>query len=486
LALIKKINTPSGIDQINVFAFLVLFVFFLNYFLDLSNLLLVIESLLLATLLIILVVRYKNTLLYTLSFIIPLSIPFQSGSAKITLPGELICALFSGFFLIKIFSGYRLPKTFIKHPITLFIFFDMLWLLITSCLSETPQVSFKRLIIRLIYYITFYYFYFELFKLIKKNINRVFLFHCLGMLFPIISATVFHAAFNFSSMGSQLASAPFYNDHTMYGAAIVFFIPFLFMRSCEKSNDLKTKLMFSLLLIIFLMAGFLSYSRAAWLSLIVAVFFGLIFKYRISYKIILPVMLAISIILVLTRVNPFENLKTSKEVSHSTDVGSHFKSISNVSSDASNKERINRWKSALRMFSEKPWFGFGPGTYQFFYGAYQVRKDMTTISTFTGLKGHAHSEYLNYLSETGLPGLIIFLGLIIIVCYKAVKLIKAPNNKYTSQTAMYVFLGLITFFVHAFFNGFIEFDKLAMPVFMSYAVITFLDTQKNKITVASS
>ena len=43
----------------------------------------------------------------------------------------------------------------------------------------------------------------------------------------------------------------------------------------------------------------------------------------------------------------------------------HITSISNISTDASNMERINRWKCALKMFVEKPVFGWGPGTYQF-------------------------------------------------------------------------------------------------------------------------
>ena len=30
-------------------------------------------------------------------------------------------------------------------------------------------------------------------------------------------------------------------------------------------------------------------------------------------------------------------------------------------------KRINRWKSALRMFQERPLLGHGPGTYMFLY-----------------------------------------------------------------------------------------------------------------------
>ncbi|MCK7541556.1 MAG: hypothetical protein MZV63_67070 [Marinilabiliales bacterium] len=43
----------------------------------------------------------------------------------------------------------------------------------------------------------------------------------------------------------------------------------------------------------------------------------------------------------------------------SADLGQHLRSASNISTDQSNLERINRWKCALRMFAEKPLCGMG-------------------------------------------------------------------------------------------------------------------------------
>ena len=423
------------------------------------------------------VLRFKTFTLYILSFLVPVSITYSIGKTNVSAPSELICTLLSIFFVIKMLTGYKLPKAFLKHPISIFIMMDIAWMFVTSCTSESPAVSFKRLIIRVIYYIAFYYFYFELFKINKKNIAGIFLLHCLGFLIPIINTTIFHIGLSFNSGSAQLASAPFYNDHTMYGAALVFFIPFLFLNTFNKSKSIKSKFLYGFLLLIFSFAAFFSYSRAAWLSLIIASVFGLILRYRISYKYILALVLTVGLIAINNFQKINSTLTTTKEVSRSDDAGTHFKSISNVNSDASNKERINRWKCAIRMFEAKPVFGFGPGTYQFYYGAFQIKKDMTVISTYNGSKGHAHSEYLNALSETGLMGFLIFTGLVLTACIRSVRLIKR-GDKDTSQTALFIFLGLITFFIHAFFNGFIEFDKLAMPVFMSYSAIMFLDIKK--------
>ena len=87
----------------------------------------------------------------------------------------------------------------------------------------------------------------------------------------------------------------------------------------------------------------------------------------------------------------------------------HIESMANITSDASNTERINRWKCAYRMFKEKPIFGWGPGTYVFQYAPFQFSYDRTIISTNFGDLGNAHSEYLGPLSESGLLGMISFM-----------------------------------------------------------------------------
>src|SRR5690606_3017212 len=72
-------------------------------------------------------------------------------------------------------------------------------------------------------------------------------------------------------------------------------------------------------------------------------------------------------------------------------------SVWNISTDASNLERLNRWSCAIRMWEDKPFFGWGPGTYMFNYAPYQLSHQLTIISTNFGTNGNAHSEYLGPL-----------------------------------------------------------------------------------------
>lgn len=423
-----------------------------------------------------LVLRFKVMLLYLLAFIIPFSFPVEMpGGSSLIFPSEFIALFLSAFLIIKFVLGERPSRDFLHHPITLLLALDLIWMFVTTTNSGLPIVSLKRWIIRLIYDLSFYYFMFELFKQDQKSIPRIIFFHLLGMIIPIFYTLYQHAQIKFAMIGSQTICAPFYYDHTIYGAALVFYVPFLIQSLLVNKRNLSSRLSI-LFLVILLPAIFFSFSRAAWLSLIIALItFYLVYK-KVSRKVILAIgfLALIAATLNMGRVNNlFQN---NKEESHTNDIGSHIKSVSNISTDASNKERINRWKCALRMFADKPLLGFGPGTYQFFYGPYQHRNELTRISTFTGNKGHSHSEYLNYLSESGLAGLLIFCGLIIVSVNTARRIIL--RNKEDAWLALALICCLITFYFHAFFNGFLEFDKMAMPVFSSLAALTVLDLQQ--------
>ena len=95
-------------------------------------------------------------------------------------------------------------------------------------------------------------------------------------------------------------------------------------------------------------------------------------------------------------------------------------SVTNVSTDASNLERINRWNSAIRMFKDRPLLGHGPGTYMFLYAPYQKPSEKTIISTNAGNRGNAHSEYLGPMAESGILGLLTLLYIIYQVVLNAV------------------------------------------------------------------
>jgi putative inorganic carbon (HCO3(-)) transporter len=65
-------------------------------------------------------------------------------------------------------------------------------------------------------------------------------------------------------------------------------------------------------------------------------------------------------------------------------------------------ERVAHWEAAVSMFAERPWRGQGPGHYALAYQAHRLPR-------WSDALGHAHNTYLNFLAESGIPGLAGFL-----------------------------------------------------------------------------
>jgi O-antigen ligase len=133
------------------------------------------------------------------------------------------------------------------------------------------------------------------------------------------------------------------------------------------------------------------------------------------------------------------------------------------------------------MFEDRPVFGYGPGTYMFNYGAYQLKADRTIISTNSADGGNAHSEYLGPLAESGFMGLVSFLLLMATVMYTAVHAYSRTNDKRLKTLLMSSLLGLITYYIHGTLNNFLDTDKLSVPFWGFTAIIVAIDiyTRKN-------
>ena len=169
-----------------------------------------------------------------------------------------------------------------------------------------------------------------------------------------------------------------------------------------------------------------------------------------------------------------DDLEKNKQDS-SSNFEKHIQSISNVKTDASNVERLNRWACALRMFNEKPVLGWGPGTYMFQYAPFQLSYQKTIISTNTGDRGNAHSEYLGPLSEQGVLGLVAFLLILIYSISTGLHAYKYAKDKEVKIFILMTLLGLITYYIHGVLNNFLDTDKLSILFWGYIAFLTIAD-----------
>ena len=398
------------------------------------------------------------------------------------LPTEPVLAGILILFLLKVVHERKFDREILLHPVSLAIYLNLFWIFITSLTSSMPLVSVKFLMARLWFLATFYFLMAKIFK-DGKNIEKYIWLYLAGFILVIFYSIYRHWGYGLlNKQAAHFVMSPFYNDHTSYGAALAMYLPFTAWFVISRSYSLKIRCWSAVVLGILFIAFILSYSRAAWLSLLVALAVLVIIKLRIRFK-----TMAITSIIFLLLVFSFQHeivvyLERNSDES-SSNLTEHFSSMTNITTDASNLERLNRWGSAIRMFKERPVFGYGPGTYSFQYAKYQLKKDRTIISTNAGDAGNAHSEYLGPLSESGVGGLVTFLLIIITVIYTALNSWARLSDYRFRGLILAALIALITYYIHGFLNNFLDTDKLSAPFWGFTAIIVALDIYSRKNTV---
>jgi putative inorganic carbon (hco3(-)) transporter len=418
-----------------------------------------------------------DKLLWVTVFFVPFSIPldmlYPGLGFNMALPTEPLLFGLMLIFLLKQALEKSYDKKVLNHPVTWAIFFMLFWMLITSITSTMPWISIKYFLSRLWFVIGFYFLMVLILKK-KENIPKFFWISLIPVAIVIVITLVEHASLGFTQKAAHSVVKPFYNDHTSYGAILAMFIPVLTGFYFIKKNKGFFRYVIAFLLFLFLISIVLSYTRAAWVSLIGAFGVYLVIRLRINYKWVLAGVAALVVLFFIYQTDIMVMLEQNKQDS-STDFKEHVQSISNVATDASNKERINRWNCALRMFKEKPFLGWGPGTYQFQYAPFQRSYEKTIISTNAGDMGNAHSEYLGPLSEQGVLGLLSFFAVFLTVLITALKRYKNTSDKYTRTLLLMSLIGLMTYFIHGFLNNFLDTDKASAPFWGFIAVIVAID-----------
>lgn len=422
---------------------------------------------------------------YLTILLIPISSPRSvEGGYVYGFPSEAMTAVLCMYLIVLQSVRPFITKEIFRHPIVILILLEVAWMLFCSFYSNEPTISLKRVLVRFLF--VSMYLLLATYVFLKHNMRYhwVIVLYAVGFIWPIVSSFLFHARFGFSLRTAYKMTHPYYNDHTIYGAALALLLPMMTIISFSvgifRFRIWQQILLISLTAFLFV-AEVLSYSRAAWISLAVALIMGIMLIFKIRFRSILAILIVLGSIVFAYSDDIYNRISNNDAISNQKeDVGNHLMSVTNIQSDASNTERINRWLCAWRMAIDKPFTGFGPGMYQFEYGQYQRRGEMTRISTFSGNRGHAHSEFMTQLSETGFPGFILFVILVFYVIASGMRVIYREKILKYKLAVTGALLGLITFYVHGAFNAFLDSDKMAALVFTCIAVIVAHDIRQKR------
>lgn len=449
----------------------------LHYLFDENYLVLLVPA---AMLLVWFFMMYRDESLALMALATPFAVDYALiGNMSLSMPVEPMMIVFTVVFLFQELLMRSYDKRVLRHPVSILIMLSLVWMVFTSIVSLKPVESFKYTAVRLWFVIPFFYATAQSFQKVR-HIRLFYWAYALSLSVVVVITTV-KTMQRFGELQMlHHVMQPFYNDHTAYGCIIALMLPLAAYFALEPRTRLWKRIVAASLTVLLLVGLGLSYCRAAWISVVGAIAIYLLVRLGVRMR-----WLVISAALLLGLFFAFQDdimyeLGKNKQDSSFT-LADQVKSISNISTDASNLERLNRWNAAFRMWKDQPLTGIGPGAYQFIYGPYQRSDMMTIISTNDGDMGNAHSEYIGPLTEQGVPGALLMLAIFVATFITGERVYRTAVDRRKGHLALVLAVSLFTYYVHGIMNNFLDTDKLSVPFWALTAAIVAIDivTEKN-------
>lgn len=421
---------------------------------------------------------HQEFMFLALAFMTPLSINIEEwvDGFGLFLPTEPILFGLMLLFLMQQTRRNLIPAYVTKHLIVRVVIIYLIWILVTSITSTHPVASLKFLLAKLWFIVPILFFGPRIYEN-RQNIHRFIWLLSIGMSLVICYTIAVHASYGFGEKEGHWVMSPFFKDHTIYGALVALLTPLIFGLYFAKKYSPLVQMTLIGMILINLMGLYFSYTRAAWLSIIAALGVYALIKLRVKFSILASIVALAGLALYFSWDRIQMEMERNK-YEHTTEAFSErLQSATNVTTDASNLERLNRWSCALEMFKERPVFGFGPGTYAFEYARFQDPENLTIISTNFGNMGNAHSEYLGPLSESGLPGMLLILAIVAAIFYKGITLYLSwpKEDKEMRTILMSMIMSLVTYFLHGILNNYLDTDKASIPIWTMCAIFIAMD-----------
>jgi len=419
-------------------------------------------------------------LFLSLAFLTPLSVNIEeyTSSFGLFVPTEPLL-----FGLMILLSAMQLKKGFLpaqvwRSPLIWAMIIYLLWLFMSAITSSQPVVSLKFILARLWFIVPILFFGTYFFQKRSNRIAFIWLF-IVATVLVIIYTLIHHSFYGFGEKEGHWVMSPFFKDHTIYGAIVALVLPLAVGLYLYKKQSPLIQVTLISLIVIILVGLVLSYTRAAWLSVLGSIGIAMLLYYKVSWKPI-AVLAGIGVVVILIQWDRIQMELERNKYEHTTEAfDERLQSAANISTDASNLERINRWSCAIEMFKQRPIMGYGPGTYAFEYAPFQRPENLTIISTNFGDMGNAHSEYLGALAETGLIGMLSLIALIFAIFYTGIALYHRLDreNKEDKILVLSTIMALSTYFIHAFLNNYMDTDKAAVPIWGICAMWLVYDSE---------
>ncbi len=190
----------------------------------------------------------------------------------------------------------------------------------------------------------------------------------------------------FAGISTRIVSV--FENPNVFAEYLLILIPFTLACFLRKGS-VRDKMIFGLALLLELVCLLFTWSRGAWLGILIGVFLFFVILSHKSWLVFLEIGVASPLLLQLVP----------------STVSNRFLSIGNLT-ETSISYRISAWYGVFELLKKTWWSGIGVGT-----AAFEAVYPSVALAGVEIIE-HAHSLYLQLLTELGVPGLLLFLLII--------------------------------------------------------------------------
>ncbi len=403
---------------------------------------------------------------------LPFSIEFPvTASLATDLPTEpLMILLMLCLVLYFIMHPQRFSRKFIKHPIIVFLLLHLVWIAISAVYSQIFIVSFKFLLAKT-WYVASFVMATSLFVKDYRSFKPVFWCLVIPLTFTVVYTLANHASMDFSFIDVNRSMKPFFRNHVNYAVMLAIVFPFLVQAKQWYKKGSIEQLVLGVGMLLFFLGIVFAYTRAAYISLFIMPFIYWAVKYRLirwGAWFGLGVM-ALGMVYMLHNNNYLAYAPDFEKTIYHEDLDEHFASTME-GEDLSTMERVYRWVAAVRMSSEHPIMGFGPGNFYNFYKSYTVNAFQTYVSDNEEQSG-VHNYFLMVLVDQGVIGLVLFLLFCVVTVIKGETIYHATKGSEDRALVMAALVSIIVIMVNLLVSDMIEVDKIGTIFFMNIAIL---------------
>ncbi|MBK8701984.1 MAG: O-antigen ligase family protein [Saprospiraceae bacterium] len=356
------------------------------------------------------------------------------------------------------------------------------WLLTTTITSGFFILSLKIFLAKLWYVVPFYFMAIHILKE-RADTEKLIKYGVFMLALSIVIVLIRHARTGFAFEEANFVVTPIFRNHVNYACIIVVFLPYLWaLYAWEKKAG--QKLFYAILIGLYITGTYFSYTRAAILSMVLAIIIYFIIKLRwVVPSIMITILVVVTGVSALLYNNNYMRMNPVYERTISHQRFDKLISATYKMEDISTMERVYRWVAGVQMIKDKPLMGFGPGTFYASYGGYTVSSFQTYVSNNPD-NSTVHNYYLLTFIEQGLIGFLIFISLciaVLVIGERTYHRTRDPRDK------VIVMAGMLSFCIILLLNtinDMIETDKVGPFFFLSMAIISIYH-YKSKSTAES-